>query len=410
MKRRWLIVSACVVVVALLASLAWWRSARPSAAEDELAATLTAILHEDTDAYIFPAWWSDGSTPLRLTSEGDGLLIDEPRTASDLVGRARVDVSLEAPATADPAAVAALPGGEGAPWVAVAFESRQTEMEDKDTTENPLTWTGTDLTTGDRTSGGEPVTLPATLRSNEISPADGPSAIMTADAAVARVEGTDTALVTTSQLGEFTMHRCDPAACEWEEVSVPAGGDPFSIASTGEGLVALTGASADGHTVWYADDADLRWRPLGEIPTGEVVEVLHDGVDGVMVLSRSGDDSDRAYRVRTADASGLEDEVGPFDFPETGTVSAVSEVDGRWYLAGHGPSAARVDLGADPLTPRLWALGEDSWEGVEDDLLGHQPDQSMRVLYVDGEGGLAAVSSSPAQRITMTWTFATVDG
>ncbi|MGW9348043.1 hypothetical protein [Nocardiopsis flavescens] len=409
MKRRGLLVGACAVAVVLMASLAWWRAARPLPSAPLPSATLTGILHEETEGYVFPAWWSDGSTPVRLTADGGGLLIDAPGPGSDPVRGARVDVSLPAPPTADPAAVAALPGGDGAPWVAVAFESKPTEADDKDTTEKPLTWTGTDLTADDRLDGAEPATLPVRLRSNEISPAEGPSAIMTADAAVARLGGTDTVLVTTSQLGESSLHRCDPADCVWEEAPAPEEGRPFSVASTGGGLVALTGTPAEGHTVWFADDAGLGWRPLGGIPVGESVEALQDGAGGVAVLSRSGGDSERVYRIRTAGASGLDEVVGPAPLPGPGTVSAAAEAGGRWYLAGDRPGTARVDLGADPLAPGLWVLGEDSWEPVRDDLLGHQPDQSIRLLYTNGEGRLAAVSSSPAQRITMTWRFDTAD-
>lgn len=409
MKRRRLLVSACVVVVALLASPVLWGITRPGPPEHGLAATLTAILREETAAYVFPTWWSDGSTPLRLTAQDDGLLINSPRPSSEWAGSTRVDAFLQAPSTADPAAVAALPGGDGAPWVAVAFESKPTETDDKDTTENPLTWTGVDLTAGGQLSGGEPDMLPVTLRSNEISPAEGPSAIMTADAAVSSPGGTDTALVTTSQLGELAMHRCSLADCTWEEAPAPEGTEPFSIASTGEGFVVLTGAPAEGHTVWYADDADLQWRPLGEVPAGEVVNALQDGVGGVVVLSRSGSDSEPSYRIRTAEAAGLEDAVGPAAFPERSHVSAVIEVDGQWYLAGDRASAARVDLGAEPIAPALWTLGEGSWELVEDDLLSHQPDQSMRVLYAEEEGRLAGVSNASAQRITMTWRFDTAD-
>ncbi len=401
-----MLVGLAVVVVALVAGLIWWSLERADDDDDAaFVATLTSVSPHEVPGYAHPEWWSDGTTPVRLSWDGETLVVDSPRPNIERVRGTRLDTALAAPATADPAAIASLPGGEGAPWIAVAFESKRVDQDDKETTESPLTWTGTDLTSEGRLEGGDPMTLPVALRSNEISPAEGPSAIMTADAAVARLGDTDTALVTTSQLGTITLHRCTVSACEWEEAAGPEGEIPFSVASTGRGFVTTTGARDEGHTIWYAEDAGLQWQSIGEIPEGETISRLRDGEDGVLLLTQSGGDEETIYGIRTIDADGVEEVVEPTAFPGSGTVMDVGRNGDDWFLAGFRASDARVDVGPQSTSAELWTLGDEEWEPLGDPLLDYQPLQWMRVLFTSLDGELAAASDAPGPDITMTWTF-----
>ncbi len=405
-KRRWLLGIAVAVIAVLVAgSIWWWVERTGDDDEPEFVATLTSVSPHEVPGYAHPEWWSDGTTPVRLSWDDETLVVDSPRPNIERVRGTRLDTALAAPATADPAAVASLPGGEGAPWIAVAFEATRVDQDDKETTESPLTWTGSDLTSGERLDGGAAATLPVSLRSNEISPAEGPSAIMTADAAVARLGDTDTALVTTSQLGTITLHRCALSACEWEEAAGPGGETPFSIASTGDGFVTTTGDRDDGHTIWFAEDDGLQWQAIGEIPAGETISELRDGENGVLMLTQSGRDDETIYGIRTVDAGGVEQVVEPTPFSGSGQVMDVARNGDDWFLAGFRASDARVDLGPQPTAAELWTLGDEQWEPLGDPLLEYQPLQWIRVLFTSLDGELAAASDAPGPDITMTWTF-----
>ena len=409
MERRWLLLGGTTAVAVLVAASVWWATARQSDDDPEFVATLTSMGAREVPHYAHPEWWSDGTTPLRLGWDGESLVVDSPRPNIERLRGTRLDTALAVPSTADPATVAALPGGEGAPWIAVAFESKRVDQDDKETVESPLTWAGSEVTSGERLDGGAATTMPVTLRSNEISPAEGPSAIMTADAAVARLGDTDTALVTTSQLGTITLHRCTLSACEGEEAAGPDGETPFSIASTGDGFVTATGARDEGHTIWYAGDDELQWQAIGEIPEGETLSALRDGEKGVIALTQGGSDDETAYGIRTVDAGGVEQVVEPTLFSGSGQVTAVGRNGEDWFLAGFRASDTRVDFDPQSTSAELWTLGDEEWEPLGDPLLEYQPLQWIQVLFTSLDGELAAVSNAPGPDITMTWSFATVE-
>jgi hypothetical protein len=225
-----------------------------------------------------------------------------------------------------------------------------------------------------------------------------------ADAAIARMGGTDLAVVTTREreADHGTLHVCDLARCRWSEGASPGGRPVDLIASTRDGLVAVTGETSGEAAVWYADDVTLTWRQLGSAPRGMRAATIQDG-EGSAVLVWVDHDED-TFAVQTVGDGGLEDVVE--DTPVEGGAGSVQTVlrDGdRWYLGGQRTSRARVSLGVEEAEPALWELTEDSWSPVDDELLRNQLEQGIEALLVHPRDGLRAVSSSPVLRVTMIW-------
>lgn len=398
MKKRWWIGGGAVVVVAAVVAVAVWP--RAGAPEDQrLSPTVTDMQLERTGTFGLPEWWTDGSTTLRLTANADGLLVNEPLARLELTGPTELSAALPVPATADPAAIAALPGDDGAPWVAVAFEDKSVARGDTTTTERPLAWVA-----GGRGGAATAVPVPAELRSATTS-----ETIMTAEAAVARIDDTDVAVVSTMQGDAATLHVCVVDACEWTPRDLPGGVGIELLGSTGDSLVAVT---EDGD-VWSADDLDLAWERVGSGPSGRAPQVIQDG-DGrasIVWLGRldggqdeDGDGAGSAVSIQTVGDGELVDTVESTSIDDdVRRLETATEVDGTWYLGGSTDNTASVSLPYPADEPALWTLGDDSWEPLDDELLRNQVDQRTEAVWVDGGGDLRMLTTSAVQGITMVW-------
>jgi hypothetical protein len=402
MRKRWWIGGAAVVVAAALVGVAVWPHTG-SQQEPPLEARLTDMQYETTDTYEYAQWWTDGSTTVRLTANGDDLVVNEPvarvEGTADPSNDDLIAVLPAAPAI-DPAAIAALPGDDGAPWVAIALDETD---DDALTAPPPLAWVANGR--GDDEPAPAPIPLPVDLlghTSSETSTA--------ADAAVVRIGDTVLAVAATSQADAASLHACTVDACAWTPRELPGGAAIELLGSTGDGVVAIT---AD-RGVWYADDVDLSWERVGAGPAGMEPQVVQDGEGTATVVWLDRADQDAGSEdaeadtddvaIQTISAGRLDDAVKrtPVDGGVGGILTA-TEVDDRWHLGGSRASAANISLPYPAEEPSVWTFGDDSWHALEDELLRNQPDQRVEALWVDVGGDLRALTTSPVQRITMVW-------
>jgi hypothetical protein len=406
MKKRWWVGLGVIAVGAVVAGLVVWLQPGTEqgrlAASDEgrLSATLTDIQHEDTDTYVYPSWWTDGDTAVRLTAVDDNLVVNEPLARLEPTGDADLNAKMPVTQGTDTATVAALPGAAGAPWVAIAFESIDVEISDVTTTQRPLAWTGTERTSPDTTPQSS--SIPVDLRSNESN-----GAVMVADAAVATIGDSVLAVATTKQLDSGSLHICDVSDCQWSPRELPPGFSIDSIGSTGDGFIAVTD---EDEALWYADDAELTWKKIGTAPSGMQLESLQDGAGAATVVWIERQDDAVSIQVGTVSDGQLNLEVDrtPVD-GRIGRVTTVTKVEGRWYLGGSRPSSANLALPYDASEGTVWIQDGESWSPLDDELLANQPAQQVEALFVDADGALRAVSSSAVERDTMIWHLARPD-
>ena len=372
--------------------------------------------------YRFPAWWGDGQASLTLTPTRSGMLLRDPlaerRTDPEPTAFARIE-----DASVEPAAVAALPGGGGIPWLAVGFpdDLPSAERADSAPVVRATTWTGAE----EAERGDEPrdpgagTTLP--LRTTAYQYGGGGPQF---GAALARIDGRVRAYVTADQrtrtyrsgrrerrqlfAGDATCP--DVRRCRWRVVPRPDGQPSYGLGSTGSGFVLVTRGSDDRLVVRYADDAALTWREVGRLPAGSTLQTTQSGDGRVLLVTLSRAGGARSVAVTAVDAGGrMSEAVTPAEVPDDlRRVGPVLRVGDDWLLGG-AARAQKVDLRYDSDAAVLLRRDGDRWASVGGAELAAQPDQVVTALQLGpperqgDERPIEMATSSAVLRINEIW-------
>ncbi len=338
-------------------------------------------------SYQFSRWWSDGESALRLGVDGADVVV---RTPDRSIAPGAVSARLAGADALDPAAVAAMPGGSGAPWVAVS-------TRDPDDDSGVIrSWTGGD---GEAQRAVRPTRVPAELR--PVSSDD----VITNDVAVARSGETTSALVVVHQGSTSQLFACRLDDCEWTSVEAPNQQAVGYVASTGSGFVAVTDAGSDRAQVWYAEAGTSTWSRVGEAPEDMRLRAAQDGLDEVLLIWADGEGG-RAMVQKVAPDAGdqaVTTVAGPASIgPDSSRLTSVLQVGDDWLLAGSAASESGVSLAYPASAPRLWSLDGDRWRDVEAAVLDQQPDQEFQVLWHSGDA-IVGVSASAPLKVHEIW-------
>lgn len=412
--------SRTTVVAATLAGLlgvgaGWLGTARPW--QDELMVTeagdgsgtvqlIATEAHDEVPGGL-QQWWTDGRSTLLLAPTDSGFALLPQREVPGGRWEAYVDTT----SRVRPVDLAALPGSEDGPWVALGASSAHT-------VDHTLrSWSG------DWAGQSDPdAALPAPTASKVPAAPDpmisGETALHSF-VAVATIDGHDLGVTawhqgSTSGVKNTTrgLAVCpDASACRWgDELEAP--GIPVALVSTGTGFV-LVVDGMDGVRVLFADDAGLDWQEVGKAPEGMHLARAVDTPEGALLLwGTDGDDGPDELSIQRVSTDGtVEDEVEALPLPvDTYGITSAARVDDRWVVgAGASDGHAWANPGYSPGRARLLRAGDEVWEDVTPEAMRHRLDETVVAMATTVAGKTTFTLASPVQRTASRWRWEPTD-
>jgi hypothetical protein len=407
-----------VVVVALAGGVlaGWLLRGRGDDPAPSSGLTLIDVQRTEDRGYRFTDWWNDGQVALRLAAVRGGLQLDDPLSGSRAEAPS-VSVRLQQRGAVDPepAAVAALPGGSGTPWVAVGVPYI-VNADDPSAVARPVAWAGTARPQGFApTTDDAPSALPVDTTRQRVNGAE-PQVFP----ALARIGGTVWALVAVeqrdhplqgaSQAIASGLVRCQMRDCRWAAAPRPggSGGPPvLGLASTGTGFVMVVGVGADP-TVWWADDRALTWRQIGRAPKGAtLVTTRSEDGEALLLWREGGPDASQVTVQSVRDGQVTTAATGTMAV-DRASLTTVSRIGDRWLLGGSRPFGLRASARYEYAAPLLLEHHDGAWRSDDDPLLVNQPDQTIQALVepapsAGNDAGPGMLTGSAVLRIDMVW-------
>lgn len=326
-------------------------------------------------------WWADGRSTLLLAPTDSGFALLPQREVPGGRWEAYVDTTSRVRRVD----LAALPGSEDGPWVALGASSPHT-------VDHTLrSWSG------DWAGQSDPdAELPAPTASKVPAAPDpvisGETALHSF-VAVATIDGHDLGVTawhqeSTSGVKNTTrgLAVCpDASACRWgDELEAP--GIPVDLASTGTGFVLVVDGMV-ARAVDTPEGALLLWRTDGD-----------DGPDELSIQRVSTDGT-------------VEDEVEALPLPvDTYGITSAARVDDRWVVgAGASDGHAWANPGYSPGRARLLRAGDEVWEDVTPEAMRHRLDETVVAMATTVAGKTTFTLASPVQRTASRWRWEPTD-